>query len=264
MIFELGGISGVIAYDTALRPTEHALLSAFSRKVTCRAFGLRIIDGKEGVANAGGAPSIRWEGRRALVTGTRFEATIDLEMRRVELARDGERDDSGPLQQALRAATAIFLPGEGWLPLQAAAIEIDGQLVLFVGPPGGGKSSLAAMSPYPVAGDEMIAVDPVRGIARPTVFWGDTGYRPVDSGSDARTVRAIVLLNKGERFAFEWLNRDRAAEVLAESVHTPSGEPVAPQLQTLTAAALQKFRFGVMTWDRFLSPWEQLVPQLKR
>ncbi|MHB0970745.1 MAG: hypothetical protein ACYC7A_03405 [Thermoanaerobaculia bacterium] len=140
-------------------------------------------------------------------------------------------------------------------------MRFEGEVVLFPAPSGGGKTTLASTSVHPVLGDEMIVVDPARGVAQPTVFWGDATCRVVPPHSEL-PLRAIVALRKGERFALERISTGAAVRLLTTTSLAPIAEVTAAQVTTLVAATVERFPCGVLTWRRDAPPWDELARSL--
>ncbi len=181
-----------------------------------------------------------------------FSAEIDLENRCVSLHRDDASDTS--LRLAMRAAVTAILPQLGWLPLHAAAVDIDGSALVFCGRSGAGKSTLAATSPYPVLSDEMVSVsiDPPR--ARGTSFWGDSICKAPLSATGV-PLRAIVLLEKAPEFRLSKVSPAEAMRALVGKTLVPVGGALWPAVLEMLAKLVERVEVYRMAWWKSLPPW---------
>jgi DNA polymerase III delta prime subunit len=69
-----------------------------------------------------------------------------------------------------------MLASSGLLLVHASGVVVDGRLMVFYGPSGVGKTTaarLAAAAGLPVAGDDLLIVDPIRAEGGGSPFWGD-------------------------------------------------------------------------------------------
>jgi hypothetical protein len=111
--------------------------------------------GKE--AYFGGNPQeayLRWDGVATLLAKNGDTLIVD---------RDSEDIDPQVLSlYILSEALGLILYQRGLFLLHASAVLIDGQVVIFAGCPGAGKSTTAAAFAklgYPVLSDDMVAID---------------------------------------------------------------------------------------------------------
>ena len=80
------------------------------------------------------------------------------------------------VENVLRGIGARLLARDGQLLVHAGGVVLDGRLVVFYGPSGVGKTTiarLAAAAGLPVAGDDLLVLDPVSGHGGGSPFWGD-------------------------------------------------------------------------------------------
>jgi hypothetical protein len=190
--------------------------------------------------------------------GRRFYASHELDGRcLLELPPSGEflldpaairvtvgiGDDDVALREhrIVSSAVGTLLAMRGDLVLHASAVAVGGRAVVFCGPTGRGKSTLALVlgqAGHPVLGEDGVAIDLERG--DPVAFPGARGIRVRSLGADGnrRTdlvedpapgepppcpVAAVVLLGeRGEELSIEPLPAARALALLTPNL-THSG-----------------------------------------
>jgi hypothetical protein len=146
-------------------------------------------------------------------------------------ARLGDDDEALREHRIVSSAVGTLLSMRGDLVLHASAVAVDGRAVLFCGPTGRGKSTLALAlgeAGYGVLGEDGLAID-LEG-ERPVAFPGARGIRVRGLGADGSRstdlvsdpapaepppspVAAVVLL--GERLETLAVERLEAARALA-------------------------------------------------
>jgi hypothetical protein len=157
----------------------------------------------------------------------------------------GDEDEDLREHRIVSSAMGTLLAMRGDLVLHASAVTAGGRAVLFCGPTGRGKSTLALAlgeAGHPVLGEDGIAID-LEG-ERPVAFPGARGIRMRSLGADGsrRTdlvpdpapiepppcpVAAVVLLGeRGEALAVERLEAARALALLTPNL-THSGSRAA-------------------------------------
>ncbi len=168
------------------------------------------------------------------------EFLLDPEAMRVTV-RLGDDDEALREHRIVSAAVGTLLSMRGDLVLHASAVAVDGRAVLFCGPTGRGKSTLALAlgeAGYRVLAEDGVAID-LEG-EQPVAFPGARGIRVRSSAADGtrRTdlvpdpaphepppcpIAAVVLLGeRGETLAVEPLEPARALALLTPNL-THSG-----------------------------------------
>lgn len=208
--------------------------------------------------------SVAWRGERLLLEHAAFEAEIDAAASAASVRRHG--DDPAALVTTLRTALSARLPLEGGILVHAAALEREGKALLFFGPSGIGKSTLAERSPWRVIADELAAVLPRRG----------DGPRRVSSaafpaaGPVARVppeeppLACLVELAQGPRFRLEPLERGTALRRLLGSVVVPPGPPLWSAALQVAADLVRETPCYRMEWSLDASPFEPLAVALEQ
>lgn len=100
------------------------------------------------------------------------------------------------LSSFLRVLSCAILSRKGGVLFHASCVRTPGGAVLFPGPSGTGKSTIAGLAPEgTVLSDEVTAVQFVgeRLVASPTPFWGDLRRT---RAADAAPLRAIVAIDR--------------------------------------------------------------------
>ena len=139
-------------------------------------------------------------------------------------------------------AVPLLLAERGELALHAAGVGARGRAVLFAGPSGRGKSTLALAASeggYPVLSEDGVTIDPedeglriwpgLRGV-RAARLGGRKGFIELSAEQEAREPLALgaicLLAERGERLEITALSPTAAVPMLVPSlVH--SGEPAA-------------------------------------
>lgn len=203
-------------------------------------------------------PVQRWEGERLLCSHRSFTAEIDPFGAHARLHRREER--AYPLEAVIRTVMMARLPLLGGLPFHAAGIVVDGRGVVFFGPSGAGKTTVAATSPFPVLSDELVAVatgqpfDLVR-----SGFWGE-GRR--DGRSGKAPLALLVDLAKGSSLRLTRLRPAEAAGRVLGSVPVPLAPPLWSRALAVVANLVQRVPAYRMEWSPAEPPWEPLASLL--
>ena len=191
---------------------------------------------------------------------------LEAEERRVTV--DLGEDDLGLLEHRLASsAICTLLSMCGDLVLHASAVTADGGAVVFCGPTGRGKSTLARVlgeAGHGVLGEDGVAIS--MGESVPVVYPGARGIRvrgldpnggphtelvPDPAPGRAKTCRvaAVVLLgDRGRAFAVEPLEPPRALALLTSHlVHSGSREEIAAAFERLARLlhTVPAFRTGL-------------------
>lgn len=202
----------------------------------------------------GGPAAFETEDGRVHLRHRRFCSEIDLAADSAVLFRLPS-DIGGGLSVTLRVWMTARMPFVGALPLHGAGVAIDGQAVAFVGHAGAGKSTLAATSPHPVYGDEMVVAQGV------PPFLAASGWEGKASPPPSR-LAAVVELGRGPGLRFERLDAEAGFRRLLQVALVPPA-PVA------WAAALEVARrvsrevpFFRMQWALGHPPWAELARAL--
>jgi hypothetical protein len=125
------------------------------------------------------APLVDWRDDRGVWQGesgalhVRFDTRSRKGLGRVSVDPDGL---VSAVDNTLRGIGARLLATGGLLLVHASGIVVDGRLLVFYGPSGVGKTTaarLAAAAGLPVAGDDLLIVDPQRAEGGGSPFWGD-------------------------------------------------------------------------------------------
>jgi len=162
-------------------------------------------------------------------------------------ARVGDDDEALREHRIVSSAVGTLLSMRGDLVLHASAVAVDGRAVLFCGPTGRGKSTLALAlgeAGYGVLGEDGVAID-LEG-ERPLAFPGARGIRvrSLGAGGSRRTdlvadpapgepppspVAAVVLLGeRGEALTVERFDAARALALLTPNLtHSGGREAIA-------------------------------------
>ena len=173
----------------------------------------------------------------------------------VELSKVGERRYAAaariaPVPEALvgllRALAGAVTHREGGLMLHAAAVELDGQAVLFVGPSGAGKSTAARQSDGARCfAFDHVAIVPAEGGLLAWGLPGGTAARAPLASSVVYPVAAAFRVRKAPDLAaprVQWLSGVEALFAVRESVEcadlTPGGEDVYLHAVTKLSAQL--------------------------
>lgn len=204
-------------------------------------------------------PVLRWSDGRLLSSHRSFTAEILPFEGRARLHRHALA--AYPIQAVVRAAMMARLPLLGGLPFHAAGVDVEGQGVVFFGPSGAGKTTLASTSPYPVLSDELVAVnggDPF--VLVRSGFWGEgrSSARP----GPAR-LAALVDLARGKHLKLTPLRPAEAASRLVASVPVPLAVPLWSRALAVVAQLVERVPVYRMEWTPAEPPWERLTEVLQ-
>jgi len=131
------------------------------------------------------------------------------------------------LEYFLRIACALLAFRDGGLLLHAAGLLVAGQVHLFVGVSGSGKSTVTALSPQATAlSDDLVLLRPMNGrwMAYGTPFWNpETAARGWQSAGGP--VAGIYKLVKSPEVRMEPLSAASAAAEVAANCPVVNGRP---------------------------------------
>ena len=202
----------------------------------------------------------RWVGERLLCSHRSFTAEIDPFAGRALLFRREER--AYPLEAVIRTAMMARLPLLGGLPFHAAGVVVQGRGVVFFGPSGAGKTTVASTSPHPVLSDELVAVNAASpfDLVR-SGFWGE-GRESGPCGP--APLGLLVDLAKGPAFRLTRLRPAEAAGRVLASAPVPLAPPLWSRALAVTAELVRRVPVFRMEWTPAEPPWERLAEVLEQ
>jgi len=261
--FRAGGVRFSVEPDTRLFPSEREAMGRLERDTDDdRQQPVRVSltdrppwTSDDPATFPQGEPAVLWwEGQRLLCRHRSFTAEIDPFEGRARLFRREER--AFPLEAVIRACMMTRLPLLGGLPFHAAGVVMKGKGVVFFGPSGAGKTTVAAASPFPVLSDELVAVAPGRPfeLVR-SGFWGErAGGERVGSAPLA----LLVDLARGPRLSFTRLFASRALGRVLASVPVPLAPSLWSRVLAVGAELVDRVPVCRMEWSPAEPPWEAL------
>ena len=177
---------------------------------------------KAGTPEAPPAPArVAWEAGRLRLRHEAFEADLDPAAGAAIVRRDS--GSATGLATTLRMAVSARLPLEGGVLLHAAGLEHAGSGLVFFGPSGIGKSTLAERSPWPTLSDELVAALPRR--ESDTYRVAGAFPEPAKHGLVPSTAEpplaCLIELAKGPRFELKRLAPAVALRRLLGSIVVP-------------------------------------------
>lgn len=203
-------------------------------------------------------PVLRWSDGRLLSSHRSFTAEILPFEGRARLYRRAMAPY--PIQAVVRATMMARLPLVGGLPFHAAGIDVEGRGVVFFGPSGAGKTTLASTSPFPVLSDELVAVN--GGGPFVLVRSGFWGLGRASGHAGPAPLAALVDLAKGEHLALTPLRPSVAASRIVASVPVPLAVPLWARALAVVAELVERLPVYRMEWNPAEPPWEQLAAVL--
>lgn len=114
----------------------------------------------------------QWHGRSGALD-VHFDALRKAGTARITVDADGL---VSAVENTLRGIGVRLLAADGLLLVHASGVVVDGRLMVFYGPSGVGKTTaarLAAAAGMPVAGDDLLIIDPHSAEGGGSPFWGD-------------------------------------------------------------------------------------------
>jgi hypothetical protein len=264
--FRAGGVLFDVSPDAALFPSEREAISRLDPdEGEDGAFRLALEDAPPWTSDDPALfprwePAVqRWDGARLLCSHRSFTAELDPFAGRGRLFRREER--AYPLEAAVRTAMMARLPLVGGLPFHAAGVVVDGRGVVFFGPSGAGKTTVASTSPFPVLSDELVAVVPARPFALVrSGFWGEggEGARPGPA-----PLALLVDLAKGKHLRLDRLRPAEAAGRVLASAPVPLAPPLWSCALSVVAGLVERVPACRMEWTPAEPPWERLAGVLR-
>jgi hypothetical protein len=257
MRFNLAGLPFVVTPSENLSPTERASIDRLvSAGPTAEHGGdpyvLHLVDQPpwhEPVtagADANRTAELIPDGDCIRVRHRCFSALLENSRGRGYLYRSIDREYA--LEITLRIAMCCRLPAIGGIALHAAGIIVNGCSVVFFGPSGAGKTTIAGIAPYPVISDELVAVTPDSWSAQTTGFW--SVQQPPPGTRYSTPLVALVELAKAPELELRRLEpMDAFRRLLGVTVLPP-----AAQLWQLATDALARLVAEVPVWRMHWSP----------
>lgn len=198
---------------------------------------------------------LRWTGDRLLSSHRSFTAELDPFAGRARLARNETR--AYPLETVVRTSLMARLPLLGGLPFHAAGIAVDGRGLVFFGPSGAGKTTIASTSPFPVLSDELVAVTAGAPFSlERSGFWGEAPAGPAAAPVPLAT---LFELAKGERFALTLLRPAEAAGRILGSVPVPAAPPLWSAALAVVKRLVEALPVYRLEWTPADPPWDRLA-----
>jgi len=215
--------------------------------------------------DAAPAPArVDWDGERLRLTHAAFDAEIDRAGATAIVRSDP--DSAAGLVATLRTTLSARLPLDGGVLLHAAGFDRDGGGLVFFGPSGIGKSTLAARAPWPALSDELVAVLPPRGDDPYRVAGAAFPFVPRDGTRTAREPRLAALfeLAQGPRFELERLEARVALRRLLGSIAVPAAPPLWAAAVGVAADLSRRVPCYRMAWSLDESPFDRLADRVGR
>jgi len=268
-LFRLASLPFCFEPEGALHPEERAALQDLADASDGPAAGpaFRIVlerrKGVEAGTPTAEAARVSWGDGLCRLEHDLFEAEVDVLGGRARIRRT-----EGPaigLITTLRIALSGGLPVRGGLVIHAAGMEHEGRGLVFFGPSGIGKTTLATRSPWPMLSDELVALLP-RGAGEAYRVSGTAFRRPVP-GSRAPAVAdpkllALVELAQGPGFELEKLDPPVALRRLLGSITVPPGPPLWTAALAVVGGLVRDVPCYRMAWSLDESPFEPLASAL--
>jgi hypothetical protein len=272
-VIVLAGLRLLVEPEDGLGPRERDALAGL-RQDPQQALGARVFKvelephaGATAAVAAKGEPArVAWDGKRLLLSHATFEAGIDAEAKAAVVRRHG--DDPTGLVTTLRTALSARLPLDGGVLVHAAALSRRGRAMVFFGPSGIGKSTLAARSPWRVLDDELAAVLPRRdGGPHRVSSAAFPAHQQATCGSaeepDEPPLACLVELAQGPRFHLERLERSTALRRLLGSLVVPPAPPLWSAALEVAGDLVRETPCYRMEWSLDASPFDPLEAALE-
>jgi hypothetical protein len=270
MKIALAGLPFVVGPDTRLSESERRALIGLAQstsvpfKANARTFQLDLVDGSPEKHRAldallDGVPAaVEAFEDRVRISHRRFQSELEPLNCRGWIFR--RQVDGVAVRVALRIALAARLPYEGGVPLHAAGVVIRRRGVVFFGPSGAGKTTLASSSPWPVLSDELVAVAGSPFFLLATGFWGTLGdCEPVPATAP---LAALVSLDKGSDTRLECLPREAALRRLLDVVLVPAQTKAWAETLAILGRLLADVPVFRLLWSPADPPWKALEKAL--
>lgn len=270
MVF-LAGLAFRIEPEESLTTAERQALGSLAdpgagREQTARAVFQIVLEPGE-PARTGATPAaarVSWVQNQCRLEHAAFRAEIDPLRREARIFR-GDASSLG-LVTTLRTALSCWLPLEGGVVLHAAGLEHGGAGIVFFGPSGAGKTTLAGRSPWPVLSDELVAVV---AAADPKFRIRGTPFRKAPAGAvppppdEEPALRALIALDQGPSFELHRLERPRALRALIGSAAVPAAPPVWSAALGVLVRLAREVPCYRMAWSLDDPPFDSLADALR-
>jgi hypothetical protein len=270
-VIVLSGLRFVFEPEDALSPGEREGLSEFERPqrtmgtepplvtIMLERCGHSIPD-----PDALATPArLTWDGGRLLLRHEAFEAEVDPEAGEAVVRRDPRTALS--LITTLRTALSARLPLEGGLMIHAAGLEYGGRGLVFYGPSGIGKTTLAGRSPWPMLSDELVSLLP-RCQGEPYLVSGTAFRKPLPGSRPPSTpephLSCLVELAQAPRFELERLEPRVALRRVLGSITVPPGPPLWTAALAVVGDLVRAVPCYRMAWSLDEAPFEPLATAL--
>jgi hypothetical protein len=267
--FRAGGVRFSVGPDTALLPTERAAIGRLDGDEgddTQVPFRIDLVAAPPWTSDDPALfprwePAVqRWDGERLRCSHRSFTAEVDPFSGLARLHRREER--AYPLEAVIRTAMMARLPLLGGLAFHAAGVVAHGRGVVFFGPSGAGKTTVAATSPFPVLSDELVAVAPGHpfDLVR-SGFWGEG---PEGGRTNPAPLALLIDLAKGPALSLTRLPPAEAAGRVLGSVPVPLAPPLWSRALAVVAELVGQVPVYRMEWSPAEPPWERLAEVLAK
>jgi len=268
MRLTLAGLPFGVGPDAALTEAERAALArrgSNGSSGTTGCFELTLVDSplwdRRGISPSpprGQPARVQALAGRIRVDHETFMAELDPARQRGWIFRPGGA--TGAVEISLRVALNACLPGAGGVPLHAAGVITAGRGVVFFGPSGAGKTTIASMCPWRVLSDELVAVVGSPFQLRETGFWGELGDREQTSGS--AELAALVELAQGPGTRLERLTPTAALRRLLNVVLVPAQTGVWTTALGVLGRLVATTPVFRITWSPSQPPWSEIEAAL--
>lgn len=211
---------------------------------------------------AGLDADVRYEAGILSLLHSDFVMSIDTPGARATLYR---RETSGfSLYFGIRNAWLCTAAEHGIIPLHSAGLVIDGQMVLFFGPSGAGKTTLSSRSPFAVASDELNALSYSDGAwkARASGFWGRESRLERVGPISEFPLKGVVVLEKGDAFSMSRISAAETMKRILASVMLPPVPHLWQRMMNNVSALVSAVPAYRMAWSLNSDPWESLRSSL--
>ncbi len=210
---------------------------------------------EKGLHAGGAAAQITASQGNLLIHHRDFLASLDIHQGRGSLTR--KTPLGFPLEICLRTALCALLPLNGGLALHSAGLIIDGAGLVFFGPSGAGKTSLAMATAFQVLSDELIAVSGAPLKLHSSGFWGEMGGEDKVFKREAPLI-ALVELAKSDAFSMTRLTTAQGLHRLIKVMVLPLEATLWKSGIRVLAGIVDQVPIWRMGWSTKNSPGPEL------